>query len=74
MINTPFTGHGERVSYILDLVYTDICGPMSTQAREGYSYFITFTDNRSRLGYVYSMKYKFEVFNKFKEYQRMIEK
>ena len=47
---------------------------MSTQARGGYSYFIMFTDDRSRFGYVYLMKYKSEAFDKFKEYQRMVEK
>ena len=47
---------------------------MITEARGGYSYFITFTDDLSRFGYVYLMKYKSEVFDKFKEYQSMIEK
>ena len=74
MTKTPFIGHRERASDILDLVYTDVCGPISTQVRDGYFYFITFTDDRSRFGYVYLMKYKFEAFNKFKEYQRMVEK
>ena len=58
MTKTLFTGHGDRTSDILDLVHTDVCGPMSTQVRGGYSYFITFTDDRSRFGYVYLMKYK----------------
>ena len=74
MIKTPFIRHGERMSDILDLVHTDVCGPMSTQARGWYSYFIIFTDDRSRFRYVYLMKYKFEAFDKFKEYQRMVEK
>ena len=74
MIKTSFTGHEERASDILDFVYTDVCGPMLTQARDGYSYFIIFTDNLSRFRYVYLMKHKSEVFNKFKEYQSMIEK
>ena len=74
MTKTPFTGYGERMSDLLDLVHTDICSSMSTQARDGYSYFIIFTDDRSRFRYVYLMKYKFEAFDKFKEYQRMIEK
>ena len=43
MIKTLFTGHGDRASDILDLVHIDVCGLMSTQARGGYSYFITFT-------------------------------
>ena len=71
MIKTPFTRHGEKVSDILDLVHTDVCGPISFQARGGYSYFITFTDDKSRFRYVYLMKYKFEAFEKFKEYQKI---
>ena len=62
------------MSNILDLVHTDICGPILTQARGGYSYFIIFSDDRSRFRYVYLMKYKSKVFDKFKEYQRLIEK
>ena len=74
MIKTPFTGHRKKMSDILDLVYADVCGPMLTQVRGRYSYFIIFTDDMSRFGYVYLMKYKSETFNKFKEYQRMVEK
>ena len=74
MIKTPFTGYRDRVSDILDLVHTDVCGPMLTQVRDGYSYFIMFTDDRSRFGYVCLLKYKSKVFDKFKEYQRMVEK
>ena len=33
-----------------------------------------FTDDLSRFGYVYLMKYKSEAFDKFKEYQSMVEK
>ena len=62
------------MSDILDLVHTDVCGPISTQARGGYSYFIIFTDDRSRFRSVYLIKYKSEAFYKFKEYQRMVEK
>ena len=74
MIKTLFTGHEDRGSDILDLIHTDMCGPMLIQARGRYSYFIIFTDDRSRFGYVYLMKYKSEAFDKFKEYQRMVEK
>ncbi|KAL0434753.1 UNVERIFIED_CONTAM: Transposon Ty2-B Gag-Pol polyprotein [Sesamum radiatum] len=50
------------------LVHTDVCGPLSIPARGGFSYFITFTDDHSRYGYVYLMRYKFEAFGRFKEY------
>ena len=46
---------------------------MSTTARGGYHYFITFTDDFSRYGYVYLMKHKSETFEKFKEFQSEVE-
>ncbi|KAL0293075.1 UNVERIFIED_CONTAM: Retrovirus-related Pol polyprotein from transposon TNT 1-94 [Sesamum calycinum] len=36
--------------------------PLNTQARGRFSYFITFTDDCSRYGYVYLMRYKFAAF------------
>ncbi|VFQ84441.1 unnamed protein product, partial [Cuscuta campestris] len=58
MTKAPFTGHGERASDLLGLIHSDVCGPISTVARGGYSYFVTFTDDLSRYGYVYLMKHK----------------
>jgi transposase InsO family protein len=46
---------------------------MSTTTKGGYQYFITFTDDLSRYGYVYLMKHKFETFEKFKEFQSEVE-
>ena len=46
---------------------------MSTQARVGYKYFITFTDDYSRFGSVYLMKRKSEAFEKFKEFKAKVE-
>ena len=74
MTRSPFSGHGERAADLLGLVHTDVCGPMSTQAMGGFSYFITFIDDRSRFGYVYLMKHKSEAFEKFKEYKTEVEK
>ena len=51
----------------------DVCGPMSTQAKGGYEYFITFTNDHSRYGYVYLMKRKSKTFEKFKEFRAEVE-
>ena len=45
----------------------------SVEARGGYRYFLTFTDDLSRYGYIYLMKYKSETFEKFKEFQSEVE-
>ncbi|KAL0455308.1 UNVERIFIED_CONTAM: hypothetical protein Slati_0870000 [Sesamum latifolium] len=46
---------------------------LSVPARRGFSYFITFTDDHSRYGYVYLMRYKSEAFGRFKEYRLEVE-
>ena len=46
MAKLPFIGHGERATELLALVYTNVCGPFDIQARDGYTYFIIFTDGR----------------------------
>ncbi|KAM1789339.1 hypothetical protein ACFX11_039501 [Malus domestica] len=74
MTKSPFTGKGERATEILGLIHTDVCGPMSITSRGGFSYYITFTDDHSRFGYVYLMKYKSESFEMFKEFKNEIEK
>jgi len=73
MTKAPFTGFPERAQDLLELIHTDVCGPMSTTARGGFQYFITFTDDFSRYGYVYLMKHKSETFEKFKEFQNEVE-
>ena len=51
-----------------------MCGSFSVHARGGYEYFITFTDDYSRYGYVYLMKKKYEALDKFKEFKADSEK
>ena len=51
-----------------------MCGPFSVYARGGYEYFITFTDDHLRYGYVYLMKKKSKVLDKFKEFKAESEK
>ncbi|KAL0453703.1 UNVERIFIED_CONTAM: hypothetical protein Slati_1348400 [Sesamum latifolium] len=65
----PFVGQSAISNSLLDLVHTDVYRPLNTPARGGYSYFITFTDDHSRYGYVYLMRYKSEAFGRFKEYR-----
>ncbi|GJU86493.1 retrotransposon protein, putative, ty1-copia subclass [Tanacetum coccineum] len=42
-------------------------------SRQGASYFITFTDDFSRYGYVYLLKHKHEMFETFKMFQKEVE-
>ncbi|KAL0445802.1 UNVERIFIED_CONTAM: hypothetical protein Slati_1708100 [Sesamum latifolium] len=73
MTKKPFVGQSAIAKGLLDLVHTDVCGPLSIPARGGFSYFITFIDDHSRYGYVYLMRYKSEAFGRFKEYRLEVE-
>ena len=50
MTKTPFSGTIERANNLLKIIHIDVCGPMSVEARSGYHYFLTFTDDLSRYG------------------------
>ena len=73
MTKDPFTGHNERATDLLGLIHTDVCGPLSIAARGGYQYFITFTDDFSRYGYVFLMRHKSESFEMFKVFQNEVQ-
>ncbi|KAL0449039.1 UNVERIFIED_CONTAM: hypothetical protein Slati_1460300 [Sesamum latifolium] len=73
MTKKPFVGQSAIANGLLDLVHTDVHGPLSIPTRGGFSYFITFTDDNSRYGYVYIMRYKSEAFGRFKEYRLEVE-
>ena len=52
MTKTPFSGTMERANDLLKIIHTDVCSPMSVEVRDGYRYFLTFTDDLSMYGYI----------------------
>ena len=73
LTKTPFIGHIERVNDLLGLIHSDVCGPLSSTARGGYQYFITFIDDFSRYDYVYLIKHKSESFEMFKIFKNEVQ-
>ena len=72
MTKTPFFRTMERATDLLEIIHTNVSSPMSVEAHGGY--FLTFTDDLSRYGYIYLMKHKSETFEKFKEFHSEVEK
>jgi transposase InsO family protein len=62
-----------RESSPLDLVHSDICGPMAHQFLGGASYFVTFIDDATRKVWAYLTRMKDCVFTIFKEWLAMLE-
>ncbi|GJT63110.1 putative RNA-directed DNA polymerase [Tanacetum coccineum] len=73
MTRKPFSHKTEKVKDVLGLIHTDVCGPLRHVSKKGASYFITFTDDYSRYGYVYLLKHKHEVFETFKVFKNEVE-
>ncbi|KAJ9545070.1 hypothetical protein OSB04_024777 [Centaurea solstitialis] len=73
MTKKPFNKDKERANELLGIIHTDVCGPFSHVARGGYRYFMTFTDDFSRYGYVYLIRHKSEAFERFKEFQNEVQ-
>ena len=73
MTKAPFTGISQIASNLLGHIHSDVCGPFITVSRGGHRFFIMFTDDFSRFGYVYLLKHKSEAFETFKVFQNEVE-
>lgn len=73
MTRTPFPKQSERKSELLDLVHSDLCGPMRVQSAGGARYIITFIDDKSRWCEVRFLKQKSEASNAFRDFKAMVE-
>lgn len=58
---------------VLDLVHTDLCGPMPIPSLGGHKYFMTIIDDFSRKIFLYPLKNKSEAFEKFEDFFNLIE-
>ena len=59
---------GTRAKARLDIVHTDVLGPIQQQSYDGFRYAVGFIDSFSRFGAVYPMKTKDEVVSKLQQY------
>ena len=55
MTKTLFSRTMEQATDLLEIIHTDVCGPMSVDARGEYQYFLTFTNDLCRYEYIYLM-------------------
>jgi hypothetical protein len=62
-----------RSGGLLEIIYTDICGPFPTLSLNGYKSFITFIEDYSRYAYVYLISEKSETLDKFKIFNAEVE-
>jgi hypothetical protein len=58
---------------LLELIHSDLCGSINPPTYFGFSYSLTFIDNKSHYTIIYLLKHKFETFDKFQIYKQLIE-
>ena len=68
----PFKRNVARSTELLHLIHSDVCGPFQ-RSNKGYQYFVTFTDDYSRMVWIFPMKRKSEVTEKFRTYKSYVE-
>ena len=68
----PATG-GKRAKQPLELVHSDVCGKIETSSLGGGRYFLTFIDDNTRYVWMYILKSKSQVFEKFVEWKALVE-
>ena len=68
----PF-GTTKRAAHPIELVYSDICGPMNKKAHHGASYFLKLIDDYSRYDYVYFLSHRHEALDFFKRFMEEVE-
>jgi hypothetical protein len=60
-IKNPFPKSDSKTKGILELIHSDVCGPMPSTSLSGYVYYVSFIDDYSRKTWVYFLKSKDEV-------------
>ena len=66
-------GKERREVSTLDLIHSDVLGPIPTTSMNGSIYFLTFIDDYSRYCWIYFLNKKYEVFENFKAFKALVE-
>ena len=56
-----FPNNDNRAKGVLDIMHSDVCGPMLVASISGYVYYVSFIDDYSRKTWIYLLKTKNEV-------------
>ncbi|CAM8949433.1 unnamed protein product [Rhodiola kirilowii] len=69
-----FKSKFSRRENLLDLVHSDVCGPMEVESLGHHKYFVTFIDDASRKVWIHLLKTKDQVFQTFQNFHAMVER
>ena len=74
MARSPFPPvAGKTSTEVLDIIHSDVCGPMEETTLGGCRYYMTLIDDHSRYTFVYFLKKKSEAEDKIREYVKLVQ-
>jgi hypothetical protein len=68
-----FPSHATRAKGISELIHNDVFGPVLVPSLGKYLYYVSFIYDFSRNTWIYFLRKKYEVFDKFKEFKALVE-
>ena len=68
-----FPSKATRAKEILELVHNDVFGPMLIPSLGRSKYYVSFVDEFSKMAWIYFLKKKSEVFERFLEFKSLVE-
>ena len=68
-----FPNSNSRAEGIMEIIHSDVCGKISTPAIGNFLYYATFIDDYYRKTWIYMLKHKDGVFDKFIEFKALVE-
>jgi hypothetical protein len=68
-VKGSFSNSDNRSKEILDLIHSDVCGPMIVASLNGYLYYVLFINDHSRKTWIYFPKNKDGFLAKFQEFK-----
>lgn len=73
MTRSSFPKKSNRQTDLLDLIHSDVCGPMKNESLGRCKYFVTFIDDCSRWCFVKMIRGKNEVLCAFRQFKALVE-
>lgn len=69
----PFGKSESRSTELLQLIHSDVCGPMENESIGRSRYMLTFIDDYSKKVFCYFIRQKSDVFERFTEFKALVE-
>lgn len=73
LTRAPFKNSNVETTKALELVHTDVNGPMEVESIGGPRFVVTFIDNFTRKVFIYLIRQKSDVFERFLEFKNYVE-